>query len=156
MNPDAREPARRLAEHLGLVLEAIGVPRMAGRVLGWMLLAEEEEVSLEELTRALDVSKASISHATRLLEQLGVLERVARPGTRQAYFRLSDDPWGAMLVMERRLSEGFVQFAERAGRELPEHPLRHARLAEMREAFELYLEMLAGFIERWKRRKEQA
>ena len=131
------------------------MPRMAGRVLGWMLLADEEEVSLEELTRALGVSKASTSHATRLLEQLGVLERVARPGTRQAYFRLSDDPWGAMLAMERRISEGFVHFSERAASELPDHPPRRARLEEMREAFELYLEMLADFVERWKRKKER-
>ncbi len=153
----ADDAARRhLAEQLGLAVEAIGLPRMAGRVLGWMLLAENDEAALEDLARDLGVSKASISHATRLLEQLGVLRRVGRPGTRQAYFRLTEDPWGALLAMEERISRGFADFAREARRELAAEPRRDARLAEMEEAFELYLELLGKFMREWKRQKGQS
>lgn len=152
MNAD--DAARRhLAEQLGLAVEGIGLPRMAGRVLGWMLLDEHDEVALEDLARDLSVSKASISHATRLLEQMGVLRRVARPGSRRAYYRLTDDPWGAMLAMEERISRGFAGFAREARRALAPEPRRDARLAEMEEAFDLYLKLLERFMREWKARK---
>ncbi|GEM90470.1 GbsR/MarR family transcriptional regulator [Oceanithermus desulfurans] len=153
MNPD--DSARRqLAEQMGLAFEAFGTPRMAGRVLGWMLLAEEDEIALEELARQLGVSKASVSHATRLLEQMGALRRVARPGTRQAFYALAEDPWSAMLAVEERVSRGFARFAREARAALASHPRRDARLAEMEAAFALYLELLATFARRWKARKE--
>ncbi len=141
--------ARQLAEKLGLAVEAIGLPRMAGRVLGWMLLADTDEIALEELAQDLDVSKASISHATRLLEQIGVIERAARPGSRRAYYRLAADPWGALLAMEERISRGFVGFAREARQALPPNPDRTSRLDKMEEAFELYLQLLATFMEAW-------
>jgi len=154
MEPGKPVLRRQLAEQMGMAFEAFGTPRMAGRVLGWMLLAEEEEVALEELARDLGVSKASVSHATRLLEQMGVLRRVARPGTRRAFFALAEDPWTAMLAMEERVGKGFVRFANEARSALAPHPRRDARLAEMEEAFALYLELLAAFTRRWKARKE--
>lgn len=144
---------RLLAEQLGLALESIGLPRMAGRVLGWVLLDESDEVGLEDLARELNVSKASVSHATRLLEQTGVLKRVAKPGTRRAFYRLTEDPWGAMLAMEERISRGFAEFAHSARHALSSEPRRDARLSEMEEAFELYLKLLGDFVNTWKERK---
>ena len=43
----------------------------------------------------------------RLLEGLGVIERTGRPGDRQDYFRLAEDPY-------RRLLEGVVERMARA------------------------------------------
>lgn len=146
---------RQLVEQLGLSLEAFGMPRMAGLVLGWLLLAGDEAVSLEELAQQLGVSKASVSHATRLLVQLGVLRRTAKPGTRKAYFRISDDPWGAMLEMEKRAALEFAGFAREALEVLGNEPLRRSRLAEMEEAFEVYLELLTAFQKRWKARERR-
>ena len=144
---------RQLAEQLGLGFEAFGMPRMAGRILGWVLLSDDEEVALEDLARELGVSKASVSHGTRLLLQMGLLRRVARPGTRRAYFGISEDPWTALLAIEERVSRGFVEFAREARARLEPSPRRDARLAEMEEAVGLYLEMLAKFVDAWKQRK---
>jgi len=145
---------RQLAEQMGIGFEAFGMPRMAGRVLGWLVLADEDEVSLDELAAELGVSKASVSNATRLLIQMGVIRRSGRPGSRQAYFKVSADPWNAMLSMEKRVSHGFLDFAREARAALPARPDRDARLAEMEEAFELYIELLETFARKWREKSK--
>ncbi len=147
---------RQLVEQMGIGFEAFGMPRMAGRVLGWLILSEEEEVSLDDLAAGLGVSKASVSNATRLLIQMGIIRRSGRPGSRQAYFKVSSDPWNAMLAMEKRVSRSFLDFAREARAALPARPERDARLAEMEGALELYIELLETFAREWhEKRKSQ-
>lgn len=77
-------------EKLGLKFEADGKPRIAGRVLAYLLVCREAQ-SLDELAEVLRVSKGSVSSNARLLERRGVVERVTRPGDRRDYYRISDD-----------------------------------------------------------------
>lgn len=58
-------------ESMGLTLESDGLPRIAGRIFGWLLVSEEAQ-SLDDLAAELRVSKGSVSTNTRLLEQRGV------------------------------------------------------------------------------------
>lgn len=69
-------------ERMGMALEADGLPRIAGRIFG-LLLVSEDCRSLNELAAELHVSKASVSTNARLLEQRGVLERDSRPSDRR-------------------------------------------------------------------------
>jgi DNA-binding transcriptional regulator GbsR (MarR family) len=62
-------------ERMGLALEADGLPRIAGRIFG-LLLVSEDACSLDDLACDLKVSKASVSTNARMLEQRAVLERV--------------------------------------------------------------------------------
>lgn len=67
------------AEDVGLVFENIGLPRMAGRVLGWLLVCDPPHQSMLELVEALSASKASISNTTRMLIEIGLIERISLP-----------------------------------------------------------------------------
>ncbi len=69
---------QHFVERMGLMLEEDGMPRIAGRMFGY-LLVHEGPFSLDELAERLQVSKASISTNARLLEQLGMLERISAP-----------------------------------------------------------------------------
>lgn len=155
MSNEDLSAVRLLAEQMGLFLEQVGWPRMSGRVLGWMLLADEREISLDELSQSLGVSKASVSGATRLLEQIGAIERVPRCGTRKAYYCLADDVWGRLIAMEKRISDTFVRFADQARERLESKPERNVRLSEMKRAFELYSEMLDQLIARWQEERKE-
>src|SRR5215210_2205664 len=75
-------------ERMGLSLEADGLPRIAGRIFG-LLLVSEEARSLDDLASELRVSKGSASTNARLLEQRGLLERACRrtAGTTTLYRR---------------------------------------------------------------------
>jgi DNA-binding MarR family transcriptional regulator len=85
-------------EQIAVLLEADGMPRVAGRLFG-LLLVSEDARSLDELAEQLGVSKPSISVNARLLEDKGVVERVSRQGDRRDYYRIADD------ILERTLEQ---------------------------------------------------
>ena len=64
-------------ERMGVALDSDGLPRIAGRIFG-LLLVSEDPRSLDDLAAELRVSKGSVSTNARLLEQRGLLERVCR------------------------------------------------------------------------------
>ncbi len=90
-------------EEVGRYFEALGWPRMAGRLVGALLVADPREQSAAELARRLHASRGSISSMSRLLISTGVAERQTRRGDRRDYYRLKDDAWIATL--EARASQ---------------------------------------------------
>lgn len=97
-------------ESLGLILQADGFPRIAGRLLGVFVL-RGGPLSFQELCETLQVSRGSVSTNTRLLESLGAVERVAMPGERQDFFKLSDAPY-------ERIAAGKIERARSASERL--------------------------------------
>lgn len=86
----------RFIEQMGLVAQADNLPRIAGRILA-LLIFEGRPVRFGELAERLEVSRGSVSSNTRLLEEIGVVERVTKPGERQDYFQLAPDPYVRLL-----------------------------------------------------------
>ncbi len=87
----------RFVEDIGGILEDQGRPRIAGRILGLLLICEPPHLSFADLVEVLGVSKGSVSSMTRLLLEGGLIERVALPGDRQTYFRMAPDAWTRVL-----------------------------------------------------------
>ncbi|PUB14902.1 GbsR/MarR family transcriptional regulator [Yoonia sediminilitoris] len=83
-------------EKIGLITQAEGMPRIAGRVFG-MLIFDGEAASFGDLATRLQVSRGSISSSIRLLEERGLVKRIAKPGDRQDYFQLAPNPYVSML-----------------------------------------------------------
>lgn len=81
---------RQFAEDVGQFFGTFGLPRMAGRILGWLLICDPPRQSGGDLAQALGASKGSISTATRLLESYALIERVAVPGERGDFFELRE------------------------------------------------------------------
>lgn len=77
-------------DRLGMHAEADGLPRIAGRLFGILLLSPEPRC-LDDLAAELGVSKASVSTDCRRLHERGIVERVARPGDRRDFYRLAPD-----------------------------------------------------------------
>lgn len=83
-------------EKIGLISQAEGLPRIAGRVFG-LLIFDGALVSFGDLATQLQVSRGSISNSIRLLEERGLVKRVSKPGDRQDYFQLGSNPYVTML-----------------------------------------------------------
>lgn len=96
MKKSEKLAAEEFVEQLGLIAQADGLPRIAGRILGYMVI-HGGPFSFSELSLELKVSRGSISTNTRLLENLGVIERTTRPGERQDYFKLHTDPYYELM-----------------------------------------------------------
>lgn len=98
----------RFVERIGQILESDGLTRIAGRIFGHLLLSSEPQ-SLEDLATALQASRGSISQDTRLLERVGALERVTRPGDRRVFYQIGDRMMERMVALRM---ERFEQLRE--------------------------------------------
>jgi DNA-binding transcriptional regulator GbsR (MarR family) len=144
-------------EEVGIVFEQTGLPRMAGRIFGWLLIADPPQQNTDQIARGLLASKGSISTTTRFLIQHGLIERVSLPGVRHDFFRLKSAAKDRMVEMgivdEVKM---FRQLTER-GLEIvgdKDSPSRHA-LEEMHELY-LFLEQeLPALRERWFKRRNK-
>jgi DNA-binding transcriptional regulator GbsR (MarR family) len=85
----------QFVEQMGGFFESTGLTRLAGRLLGWLLVCEPERQSSEELAVALDASSGGISTNARMLIQFGFIERLAVAGDRRTYFRLRPNAFAA-------------------------------------------------------------
>lgn len=83
----------QLVEELAHAFGAFGVPRMAGRILGALLLSSEPYETLDSLAETLGASKGSMSTMARLLVGTGLVERVAVPGGRRDHYRIRPGGW---------------------------------------------------------------
>ena len=88
-------------ERIGLSVEADGLPRIAGRIMGFFVI-HGGPVSFTELADRLQVSRGSVSTNARLLASLGIIEKISLPGDRQNYYQLSERPYV-------RLIEGYIK-----------------------------------------------
>ena len=146
---------RRFADELGHFWEDAGGTRMAGRVLGALLLADPPGMSSSELSDFLGVSAGSVSTATRELIRPGLAVRVSVPGERQDYFRATFGANMPQFVRSRmELNRRWEQLIRRGeGLAAGKDPLVRHQLEEIREFYEFLEAEYAGILERWEQRQ---
>lgn len=86
----------RFIEEMGLIAQHDGGPRIAGRIMG-LLVAEGRELSLNQISERLRVSRASVSTNARQLAARGLLRLTTHTGDRQDYYELSSASYVQML-----------------------------------------------------------
>jgi hypothetical protein len=105
----------QFVEDVGLTMEESGHPRIAGRIVGWLLVCDPPHQSFNDLVEVLGASKGSISNMTRMLLQADLIERFAVPGERQTFFRIRPGAW--VRVLRRRI-DSVSQLSQVAARGL--------------------------------------
>ncbi len=147
---------KHFVEEVGLMFERVGMPRMAGRIFGWLLMSDPPHQSTGELIEALQASKGSISTMTRLLIQLGFIERVSLPGNRRDYFCIKPGSWTQMSQSHLAHISAARQLAEK-GLEVLRHspPERRDRLEEMRDIHEFWERELPKLNQRWEEERQR-
>jgi DNA-binding transcriptional regulator GbsR (MarR family) len=106
-------PQDEFIEVMGRHFEEEGVPRIAGRLFGLLMLGEEP-CSLEELADRLHVSRGSVSSNARLLEDWGVAVRVTRAGDRRDFFRIAPDMSSRLIQRQIERIRLFTDRVDRA------------------------------------------
>ena len=155
MADDDRSPLQGYADEIGVYFEDKGLPRMAGRVLGWLLVCEPPHQSAEELAEALKASRGSISMAMQLLQGSGAIERHGMPGSRRTYYRLRPGFWlreaedkAAIAAEWRKLADRGLSLLEDRSEE------SRRRLQEMRDMYAFFEEEYARLRDIWYERQE--
>ena len=141
---------RQFAEEVGRVFEQFGLSRMAGRILGWLLICDPPRQSSSELGAALGASKGAISTATRLLESYGLARRIAVPGERGDFFEMTPDAFnraydqlGRVRTFRRLMEMGLTVLGDQ------DSP-RAERLRETRDLYAFLERELPGLMERFR------
>jgi DNA-binding MarR family transcriptional regulator len=145
----------RFIEDTGLICEEVGLPRMAGRVLGFLLICDPPHQSAADLAAALHASAGSISGMTNLLIKARVIERVTFPGDRRSYYRIRPHGWTEIARERLLLVQRFGELMRRGMDLLPEGTDRE-RLAEVSEFYGLLGDLFEQVVERWSREGSQA
>jgi DNA-binding MarR family transcriptional regulator len=153
MTSDAtpRVPAEAVLSFSRL-LEPFGLPPIAGRIYGCLLL-EGAELSLEALAAGTGSSKASVSQNARLLEREGWIERVPQLRDRKDYYALGPrggtQPVELLIEQLRAFGSAYKDICDRG----------HARNAQSRNhlrlcasLFEHMASSVAGQLSEWKSR----
>ncbi len=150
MSATSVEDRRRLAEDFGLLFESWGLPRMAGRIFGWLLVCDPPHQSANDLYEAIDASKGSISTAMRLLEPASMVEKFTLPGERSTYYRVRDRWWTEVIGRQVEGMEVFIRTAEK-GLEMLAGEKREVRrrLVELKDAYSFFVRELPKMIERY-------
>lgn len=150
MKTEARAEEKSFIEEAGITFEQTGLPRMAGRIFGWLLIADPPYQSNAELAFVLMASHGSISTMTRLLMQLAVIERFSLPGVRHGYFRLRPD--ALRHTIQHGLRDEIRLFRELAERGLgmlaDRPPATRKQLVKMRDTYSFLEKELPGLLER--------
>jgi DNA-binding transcriptional regulator GbsR (MarR family) len=144
------------ADEIGLFFEDNGLPRMPGRVLGWLLVCDPPEQSADELAAALQASRGSISMAMQLLQGSGAVQRVATPGSRRTYYRLTPGFWLREAEEKAAIAARWRKLAERGLDLLADRPEDgRQRLQEMHDMYAFFEEEYARMRDEWFARQEQ-
>lgn len=137
-------------EKVGLYFEQLTLPRMAGRIFGWLLISVSPLVSMNELVDVLQASKSSISSMTRLLIQIELVELVSLPGERRDYYRIAANAWINSLKERQAQAHAFRQLAEEGLALLVgSDPIRRLRLEEMHSLYAFLEREIPKLMERW-------
>ncbi|MGR3454731.1 GbsR/MarR family transcriptional regulator [Pseudooceanicola sp.] len=141
-------PADRFIEALGLISQTEGAPRISGQILGLLLLAEEP-MSLDEIAESLNISKASASTNTRLLEARGTAVKVARKGSRRDLWMAEPDPQRRVLPA---LAERFRRHARTVHAIAMSFPPDDDARREKVARFATFYDESADFFDAWSAR----
>jgi len=153
---EEREARRRFIEDAGELMDEHALPRMAGKVIGALLICVPPYMALDELADELQASKGAISMATRLLLRIGIVERVGLPGQRRRYYRIRPNLWEELFVRSTEHFEEHVRLVEEGLELMKGEPVEMSRrLVEMKAFTEFLADELPGLVERWRRRRPE-
>ncbi len=142
-------------EEFGLYFERIGLTRMMGRIIGYLLVSDPPQQSMQEIGEALQASKSSISTALKPLVSLRLIDQISIPGERRDYYRANSDMW--IRSFRARLHQ-LTELRELAERGLDlmadEAPQRRQRLEIMHATNEFLEREFPKLLDQWEAEKK--
>ncbi len=143
-------------EDIALFFERIGMPRMAGKILGVLLIADPPAQSITEIGEKLNASKSSVSIMARLLVENGLIERVASPVPRRDYYRFKEGGWILYMRQWLALMRELHKITERGLAIMDTQPdAMKERLLEAHDLFSLLEERFPALLETLETERQQ-
>jgi DNA-binding transcriptional regulator GbsR (MarR family) len=144
----------RFVDEMGTYLGALGMTPMAGRMWGWLLIADREEQTAAEMADALQASRGAISGTARILAGAGLVRRTTRRGDRKEYFSAPPEALESLLKSGGRIYSDLQQITERGLASIADRPPQaRERLEEMRDVLAFVGAEIPTLVERFLRER---
>jgi DNA-binding MarR family transcriptional regulator len=144
-------------EDVALFFEAGGLPRIAGRILGFLLVCDPPYRSAAELAEALGASKGSISTSLRLLQTGALIERVPLPGERATYYQVDSTGFERRFEAMTSTLGAFLPIADRGLALLKGEPAERQRpLRELRALHAFFHDEMPRLLASWRKSRKKS
>jgi DNA-binding transcriptional regulator GbsR (MarR family) len=151
----ARTTLHEYADEVGLYFEDKGLPRIPGRILGWLMVCEPSHQSAEELAEAVQASRGAVSMAMRMLQSANAVERYTVRGTRRVYYRLRPGFWLEEAEEKAKVAREWTKLTGRGLDLLGDRPPEvRRRVQEAHDMYAFLAEEYARIKDRWLERQE--
>lgn len=107
---------KEMREFAEQVFRNFGLDILSSKIIA-ILYTEPEEVALEELSKKTGYSLASISNKTRFLENVEMIEKVKKPGSKKVYYYMEKD---LFKMMQKKLEKAYEAEINPAKQKVPE------------------------------------
>jgi DNA-binding transcriptional regulator GbsR (MarR family) len=101
-------------EDVGIFFVEMHLPRIAGKILGYLLISSPSYQTAGQLMAATGGSKGSISTMTRFLMQNDFIEMIGIPGKRDTYYQIKAHSAGQWLIARVSFIKTLHGLADRA------------------------------------------
>jgi DNA-binding transcriptional regulator GbsR (MarR family) len=157
MSDHQSERERDFVDQIALALERSGLAPVAGRLLGRLLICEPAVQSSADLADYLGTSAGSVSTSTRMLMQIGLIERVRKRGSRAAWFRVREGAWAEIIHAEIGRIRRLRELADRGLEVLPPDcsPERRRRMQDFRDFNAFFEREFPILIQHWDAREKK-
>lgn len=141
---------KKFIDETGIFYEQVGLPRAAGRIFTYLLIADQPVHSTHEIMQALYLSKGSVHTTTRLLMQKKLIEKVEATETGQECYRIKPGVGKRIVEMQMPLLQAVIQLTTRS-LELVEdtHAADEPRMHDLHAFYRLVAQDLPAMLARW-------
>jgi DNA-binding transcriptional regulator GbsR (MarR family) len=146
-------------ERSAALLTSSGFPRMPARILMALLASESGGLTSAEIADALGISPAAVSGGVRYLQTVGIVHRVATPGSRRDRYELPEDAWFSAVTRKSPLYAALATLAQSAVDAIDEpDSVPSARLSEMAQFYRYLDTRMPQVMDEWEevRRRQLA
>lgn len=130
-----------------------GMPRMTGRVMGWLLVCEPAEQTAAQLAEVLEASKGTINGATGMLVRAKLVDRLRVRGERADRFRLRPEAWDEQVRDPHQLQDARDLLAQGLDALAGESDGRRARLEELDSFYAWWQSRVPQLWDEWQQHK---
>lgn len=142
-----------IVNEFAIHMEKFGIPPLASRIFGVMLLVEPAEKSTQQIIAISGGSKGAVSLMMRIMEHMGIIEKCSIPGQRGHGWRIRRHFMVHMiehkLIAVRNIQE-FLENRLKSTENLSEFAI--SNLQEMMLFYQFLNEQMSDIFEQWKQK----
>lgn len=150
------EKQRELIEAIGIYHENNGFQPAVARVMGLLLVSDKPELTFDEISETLNISKSATSNAINMLLNTGHMEYTTFSGDRKRYFRIKSSNWRDLFNKKMEDLSGLNNLLKKVLEvRNRENPVYDQKLTSFISFLDYLKTQLPNLIEQWEKENEK-